>query len=92
MKYTKVCPKCKLEKTLDSYYRHKSGKIYSYCKVCESDRHKSYRYKVYNKNKASKYYEKNKDQILRSNREWMKNNKIHWNNYMKLYRLRSKTC
>lgn len=40
MRKTKICPKCKTERSLDDFWRHKigtkQGQPYSYCKACHS--------------------------------------------------------
>ena len=47
----KVCPKCKIEKSLDSYYKRKEAgyKNQTYCKDCM---------KAYNKERWKKYKSK----------------------------------
>jgi hypothetical protein len=39
----KTCKCCGQEKELDSYYRHRSGNPYAYCKSCHRDRQQEWK-------------------------------------------------
>lgn len=81
---TKVCPKCGLTKTLDSFYRvKKTGRIYSWCKICDNERDQSLERRI----KKHEYYLKNKERIKAKSRLWVKNNRKKHNKYVRLYKL-----
>lgn len=75
---TKICSKCKNEKSADRFYTDRSKKdgLSSYCKVCRSRYHKAYR--ADNREALSelgkRYYEENKEQILKKQREYARKN------------------
>lgn len=77
---TKICSKCKEEKSVDCFHPDKSKKsgYVSYCKSCRSVYLKSYREDVGNKTKAveygRKYYQDNREEILEQQREYVKKN------------------
>ena len=66
---TKVCPKCKEDKSIDSYYKDgsKSSGISSYCKVCSNSRKR-------NPNSAKRWRERNPDKARDSVRRWRERN------------------
>lgn len=63
MEQKKICSKCKKEKTLEEFNKHKNGKFgrHHYCKECNS-KQKKHRYrsdKEYRKNLKNIQYQKN---------------------------------
>ena len=91
---TKSCSKCGEVKAYEMFSRDKSRKDgYSYvCKVCESDRRKTYyeanKDKIIEYNKA--YYEANKEKIEESNKAYYEANKEKINKIKKAYRENNK--
>ena len=86
---TKVCGKCKIEKTFDSFNcntKMKSG-LSSYCKICTKE--KSARWYKENQERAketsSVWYRVNKEIVRSQSSEWKKTNpenvKKHHSNY-----------
>jgi len=86
---TKICNKCKEEKTVCEFYKRNNYKetLQSWCKICLTE----YRKKNYhnnfekNQNYHKKYYEKNIDKIVERNKKYQKNNKEKIKNYHKNY-------
>lgn len=77
---TKICAKCKQEKTLNEFYFRKNKNRYDYsCKKCENERTKKY-YK-YNREKyienSIEYYKNNKDKIRLKRRIYQKNKRAN---------------
>ena len=66
---TKVCPKCKEEKSVDSYHRDrsKSSGISSYCKVCSNSRKRD-------SSSAKRWRERNPEKARESIRRWRERN------------------
>jgi len=80
----KVCPKCGLKKNIDSFYQNKkTGRIYSWCKVCDNEKHQTLKMKQY----KHEYYLKNKEHKLAMSKLWIKNNRKKHNKYVRLYKL-----
>ena len=79
----KVCSKCKKEKELSEFYKHKND-FKSCCKICYKETRKE-RYKS-NKEKELEYYQKNKEKY----KEYYKNNKEYYNEYQKEWRENNK--
>lgn len=74
----KLCPKCKLDKPLQEFYRHKrqaSGRT-CWCKVCMREYGTAYyeREKVRIQKQHRKYYRKNKVAMKRTSATWRKKN------------------
>lgn len=84
---TKRCPKCGLIKVLDSFSKvRKTGRIYSYCKACESDKSRSLEKRI----KKHEYYLKNKDKKIAQSKMWVLKNRKKHAKYVMLYKLRRK--
>jgi len=82
---TKKCPHCGLTKTIESYYQVKStGRIYSWCKVCDNEKHQSLERRI----KKHEYYLRNKDKKIAQSKLWIQNNRDKHHKYCKLYKLR----
>ena len=82
---TKKCPHCGLTKTIDSFYRvKKTGRIYSWCKVCDNEKHQSLERRI----KKHEYYLRNKDKKIAQSKLWIQNNREKHHKYCKLYKLR----
>jgi hypothetical protein len=58
----KQCTKCKQSKSLDDFYKHKTGKFNSECKSCTNEMCKDYR-------------NRNKEKVNKKIREWVENNR-----------------
>ena len=71
---SKICTKCKIEKSISEYYKHKGGKygIKGRCKLCKKDEYEKNKEIIIKKQKE--YYEKNKEKNKEKNRE-MRNRK-----------------
>ena len=81
---TKKCPHCGLTKTIESFYRvKKTGRVYSWCKICDNERHQSLERRI----KKHEYYLKNKEHKLAVSKLWIKNNRKKHNKYVRLYKL-----
>lgn len=66
--YMKQCLKCQEFKDISNFFTdHRSGKLRSICKPCN----RSYRG---TKAKQSEWYYKNRERLLASRKEWLKNN------------------
>jgi hypothetical protein len=72
---TKICTKCKKTKSISKFDKNKikSSGLNSWCKECRKEHSK-------------KFYEENKDRILKRNKEWRKKNKSKKSEYDKKYR------
>lgn len=82
---TKVCPHCGLTKVIDSFYRvKKTGRIYSWCKVCDSEKHQSPEWKIY----RHEYYLRNREKKIAYSKMWIQNNRAKHRKYCKLCKLR----
>lgn len=70
---TKMCPKCKEDKSIDSYYKDasKSSGISSYCKVCCNSRKRT---RKRNPNSAKRWRERNPEKSRDSVRRWRERN------------------
>lgn len=72
---TKICSKCKIEKTIDCFRKEKRTKngLQAQCKMCE----KEYRLKNREKqiNYMKEYYKKNKEELLQKNKTYRENHK-----------------
>jgi len=80
----KVCLKCGLKKNIDSFYQNKkTGRIYSWCKVCDNEKHQKLKMKQY----KHEYHLKNKEHKLAMSKLWIRNNRKKHNKYVKLYKL-----
>lgn len=98
---SKICAKCKENKTEDFYYKASTtkDKLDVYCKVCRKSKSKNFfinnedymtNYNNQNKEILSQYYssryEENKESILQQRKEYSKNNRDIINkNYRKRY-------
>lgn len=91
---TKVCSRCKIKKSINSFYKNKRYKdgLYCYCKKCEI-------------NRRTKYDKNNKEKIKQYRKTyWNKNKDIRWvksikhlygitkNDYNKLYNRQNGCC
>ena len=76
---TKVCSKCKLNKTTDQYCKNSNKKdgLNIYCKICAR-----LKYKL--------FYKKNKDKVLKKNKKWWYDNKKYCLKKEKEYRVKNK--
>ena len=74
----KTCSKCKVEKTIDTFYFIKNSNNYrNQCKLCVSDRKKQY-YADNKKKvcaKAAEYKQNNKENVVASQAEYRQHNK-----------------
>lgn len=68
---TKICTKCKIEKSLSEFYKHKIGKfgVDSVCKICQ---HQNY----LNRNYDNKIY---RSEYVKNNKDKAKNNHLKLN-------------
>ena len=84
---TKICAKCKIEKPIDNFYprTNRINQFFSYCKLCqkvwikenpEKRKKISLKYSQSHKKELQKYYEDNKEKILRRFKKYRINNKI----------------
>ena len=86
---TKVCPKCKKEKSVDCFYKNKTRAdgLACWCKECNrkyqkewyKDNPKYYRERrkknpEYQREYQQEWYQKNKEEIKKRSKEWKKNN------------------
>lgn len=82
---TKVCTKCKIEKTFDEYYKKKgcSNDLNSYCKKCHLELKQKFRKENPEKYKEQSkvYYEKTKLIQNEKKKIWIKNNREKYNSY-----------
>lgn len=84
---TKRCPHCGLTKVLEAYYQNKrTGRVYSWCKVCDNEKHQS----LERKKKKHEYYLRNKAKKIAYSKLWIQNNRAKHRKYNKLYKLRVK--
>jgi uncharacterized Zn finger protein (UPF0148 family) len=84
---TKRCPKCGLVKVLDSFSRvKKTGRIYSWCKRCESEKSED----PIRKKKKHEYYLRIRDKKIAYSKWWINNNRAKHRKYCKMYKLRLK--
>lgn len=75
----KTCTKCRLDKPLDEYHKHKRGKygLQPKCKSCVLEENAAYKAvhreegRAYNK----AYYEQNRDEVLAKHAQWAKGNR-----------------
>jgi hypothetical protein len=88
----KICSKCKEEKNLNQFHKHKHGK-YGYTAVCKECRKKyinkeqirlaTKNYNINNKEKikkyAKEYYKKNKEKRNKNSSKWYQDNKQYMN-------------
>lgn len=79
METTKICTKCKIEKSIDEFTNsknNKDGKSYQ-CRECNSIQNKEYREK--NKDNIKDYkkemYEKNRENVLQQRKEYYEKNR-----------------
>jgi len=72
---TKICPKCKTEKSFDLFGKNKSKKdgISTYCKKCSKEIDNEREWK--RKEQKKEWAKNNKEKFLKYNYEWKKNNK-----------------
>lgn len=88
--YMKTCNRCKKEKELIDFSKHKLAKdqLRSYCKQCANE----YAKKYYEKNidKVKNYYKSyrknNQERLKKAHKEWHKENSEKAKNYAKEYR------
>jgi hypothetical protein len=84
---TKKCPHCGLTKVIESFSQvKKTGRIYSWCKRCESEKHED----PERKKKKHEYYLINKEKKIAYSKLWIKNNRAKHRKYCKLYKLRER--
>jgi 5-methylcytosine-specific restriction endonuclease McrA len=85
----KICSKCKESKTLDQFYKSKTGKygVKSKCKECSNKIVREYRNN--NRDKMSKYnkeyYNNNKNRLIKYQKEYRNNNRDKIAKYQKEY-------
>lgn len=103
MNKTRICSKCKVEQSIDNFYKDKSlrggGRIYR-CKTCKKFdyRKAGEKYTIAYKKKNKKYYDKNREKILQKRRKWYESNQqkveAHWKvtNAIKKGTLQRKPC
>ncbi len=75
---TKICPRCKIEKDLSEFPKHKnSEKPRSYCRVCELERSREWsaKYPERKKDSSQKYFERNKDRLITQKQKDRNSNK-----------------
>lgn len=74
---TKICSYCKYNKYVDSFYKDKNGKhgVRSICKKCDIERRDHFRKRNIEAHRKyrKKYYEQNKSEILKRQRDYMAN-------------------
>lgn len=70
---SKICTKCKEDKTIDSFSLRGEGKVHSQCKACISEN-------------ARKYKEKNKEKLQEYYKNWKIENRESCREYDKKYR------
>jgi gas vesicle protein len=81
---TKICSKCKIEKSIDQFYKgnDKSG-LYYKCKKCKKEDYKKY----YQENKeeileqSKKYNQENKEEISEQSKKYYQENKEDYKKY-----------
>jgi len=75
----RTCSKCKILKSLDSFYKDKSKKdgCTSYCKVCSA-------------NRSSLHYKNNKEEYIKRTSQWYANNKEYRQAYRRKHYLDNK--
>jgi hypothetical protein len=85
----KVCSKCRKEKSIDQFARHKYSKDghKSYCKECGCLATKKYKANNSEKVKQAQktYYENNKECVIEKSKAWARANKKHRKEYLKNY-------
>jgi hypothetical protein len=82
---TKICPRCKIEKSVECYSKNKNSKdgLHSYCKDCKNHHNKQYRQENLEKERErhKKYYQENLEKV----REHRQENAEKKREYSKLY-------
>jgi len=78
---TKVCSKCKIEKSVEGFTKAKKERdgLYSWCKECQKE------YRKANSNKIKEYNKANSDKIKESKRDYYKANFERFKEYQKEY-------
>jgi hypothetical protein len=86
---TKVCSQCLIEKKISEFYKNKETKTgyRAACKVCQNKKIKEYKLKFPEtvKEFEKKYFQKNKEKILKRRQEWRKNNPEKYKKQVKDY-------
>ena len=76
---TKICRKCKIEKSVECYNKQKSKKdgMYSHCRTCDSQAKKQYRQEYKEKVKVTRKqnYQENKEKVKEYNKQYYQENK-----------------
>lgn len=91
---TKICAKCKVDKPLEEYHKHKREKdgLQSICKQClklyylenrEKAKQNSRQYNASNKDSIKQYHENNKERIGQAQKQWRSNNQKYIKQYSK---------
>jgi len=94
---TKVCSKCKIEKSIEGFSKDKKriGGLQVYCKVCQKDYFKANsdkikecqkEYRKANSEKYKEYRKTNSDKIKECQKEYRKANSEKYKEYQKEYR------
>ena len=93
---TKICTKCKVEKTISEFYRRKISKdgLRSQCKACDKSAFEAWRvnnpekYKSSNRESIRKYYNTDKGRLamLNNTKKWKENNMGRYLEYQKKWR------
>lgn len=86
---TKICSKCKQEKDIEQFCKHKNNKDgrSTYCRECQRqydiNRRNNPERIAYNKNYNKKYYQDNKEYLKECQRKYYQDNKEHYYEYEK---------
>jgi tRNA nucleotidyltransferase/poly(A) polymerase len=82
----KTCSKCKIEKSFDEFTKHSTSKngIRPNCKDCQKE------YREKNKEKIKKWYQENKEHLIKYSKKRYEENKEYAKKYSKKYREENK--